>query len=72
MNIIAIDIGNTNITAGLFIDNTEVMIEKIAGDNREELAARFKSFWQKIPFVKAGKDKDKKRDGCDCCCKCKT
>jgi type III pantothenate kinase len=100
MNIIAIDIGNTNITAGLFIDNAEVMIEKTAGDNSEELAKILKSFWQKIPFVnphtycsgqknkkepiqqmpgekdsairqhstigegvKAGKDKDKKRDG---------
>jgi type III pantothenate kinase len=63
MNIIAIDIGNTNITAGLFIDNTEVIIEKIAGANVEELEACLKSFWQKIPFVKAGKDKDKKRDG---------
>lgn len=63
MNIIAIDIGNTNITAGLFIDSTEAMIEKIAGDNIEEIAACFKSFWQKIPFIKSGKDKDKKHDG---------
>jgi type III pantothenate kinase len=39
------------------------MIEKIAGSNLEELAACLKSFWQKIPFVKAGKDKDKKHDG---------
>jgi type III pantothenate kinase len=62
MNIIAIDIGNTNITAGLFIDNTEAMIEKIAGDNSEELAKVLKLFWQKIPFVKASKDKTK-RDG---------
>ncbi len=62
MNIIAIDVGNTNITAGLFIDNTEIMMEKIDGGNGDELAACLKSFWQKIPFVKAGKDKDKKRD----------
>ncbi|MCX5632825.1 MAG: type III pantothenate kinase [Phycisphaerae bacterium] len=63
MNIIAIDIGNTNITAGLFIDNTETIMEKIGGGNSEELTACLKSFWQKIPFVKAGKEKDKKRDG---------
>ncbi len=71
MNLIAIDIGNTNIRIGLFIDNAEVIIEKIAGDNSEELAKILKLFWQKIPFVKAGavrhpvadKDKDKKRDG---------
>ncbi len=63
MNIIAIDIGNTNITVGLYIENTEVIIEKIAGDSIEEHSACLKSFWQKIPFVKAGKDKDKKRNG---------
>jgi type III pantothenate kinase len=100
MNIIAIDIGNTNITTGLFVDNTEETIEKVDGGDLEKLAARLKTFWQKIPFVKAhtycsgqknrkepiqqipgekdsairqhstigegvkaGKDKDKKRDG---------
>ncbi|MGA2915841.1 MAG: type III pantothenate kinase [Sedimentisphaerales bacterium] len=62
MNIVAIDIGNTNVTAGLFIDNTETMMEKIGGDNLEELVAFLKSSWQKIPFVKAGRDKDKKSD----------
>ena len=62
MNIIAIDIGNTNITAGLFIDNTETIMEKVAGDS-DELAPILKTYWQKIPFVKAGNDKDKKRDG---------
>jgi type III pantothenate kinase len=63
MNIIAIDIGNTNITAGLFIDNAEIMMEKIDGGDSEELASILKTYWQKIPFVKAGKDKDKKHDG---------
>lgn len=62
MNLIAIDIGNTNVTIGLFIDNAEVIIEKIPGGNSDELAACFKSFWHKIPFVKAAKDKTK-RDG---------
>jgi type III pantothenate kinase len=62
MNLIAIDIGNTNITAGLFIDDTEVITEKIAGSNSDELAAHLKSFWHKIPFTKAGQDKTK-RDG---------
>ena len=63
MNIIAIDIGNTNITAGLFIDDTEVMIEKIAAGDTEQISSILKTYWQKIPFVKSGKDKDKKRDG---------
>jgi type III pantothenate kinase len=62
MNIIAIDIGNTNITAGLFVDNAEVMIEKIAGGKLEELAAVLKNYWDRIPLAKASKDKTK-RDG---------
>ena len=33
------------------------------GSDLEKLAEVFKTFWQKIPFVKAGKDKDKKHDG---------
>lgn len=63
MNIIAIDIGNTNVTIGLFIDDTEVEIKKIPGDKPDEFGEFLKSAWQKIPFVKAGKDKDKKRNG---------
>ena len=63
MNIIAIDIGNTNITAGLFVDDIEEAIEKVPGSDLEKLTEVFKTFWQKIPFVKAGKDRDKKRDG---------
>jgi type III pantothenate kinase len=59
VNIIAIDIGNTNITLGLFIENDEVIIEKIAGENFDEISVCLKSFWQKIPFVKTGKDKDR-------------
>ena len=62
MNIIAIDIGNTNITAGLFINDAETMMEKIAGGNSEEIAKVLKTYWQKIPFSKASKDKTK-RDG---------
>jgi type III pantothenate kinase len=62
MNIIAIDIGNTNITAGLFLEDIEAGIEKTSGDKPEELTAVLENFWQRVPFVKAGKDKDKKRD----------
>jgi type III pantothenate kinase len=51
MNIIAIDIGNTNITAGFFVDDIEEAIEKVPGSDLEKVAEVLKTFWQKIPFV---------------------
>jgi type III pantothenate kinase len=63
MNIIAIDIGNTNITTALFIDDIESGIEKTPGGDSVKLAEIFKKFWEKVPFVKHDRDKDKKRDG---------
>jgi len=62
MNIIAIDIGNTNITAGLFLEDIEAGIEKTSGDKPEVLAEVLKNYWERAPFVKAGEGKDKKRD----------
>ncbi|MCE5340645.1 MAG: type III pantothenate kinase [Planctomycetaceae bacterium] len=62
MNVIAIDIGNTNITAALFLEDIEAGIEKTSGEKTEELTAVLENFWNRVPFVKAGKDKDKKRD----------
>jgi len=63
MNIIAVDIGNTNITTALFIDDIESGIEKVPGGDLTKLADVFKTFWEKVPFVKSGKDSEKKRDG---------
>ncbi|MFA5291669.1 MAG: type III pantothenate kinase [Phycisphaerae bacterium] len=62
MNLIAIDIGNTNITAGLFLDGIEAGIEKTSGNKPEELAEVLTGYWNRIPFSKASKDKTK-RDG---------
>ncbi|MFA6186912.1 MAG: type III pantothenate kinase [Phycisphaerae bacterium] len=78
MNIIAIDIGNTNITTALFIDDIESGIEKTSGGSTPstslragslttggdsaKLAEIFKKFWGKIPVSKSAKDKTK-RDG---------
>lgn len=62
MNLIAIDIGNTNITAGLFLEDIEAGMEKTSGDKPDELADVLTNFWQRVPFVKAGQGKDKKRD----------
>lgn len=61
MNIIAVDIGNTNITIGLFLEGQEEFIESIPGKSQSKLTALFKSAWQKVPIAKSSKEK--KRDG---------
>jgi type III pantothenate kinase len=61
MNIIAVDIGNTNINIGLFIDGKEQFIKSIPGSSRTKLASCLKSAWSKIPIAESSKEK--KRDG---------
>ncbi|MHC4124422.1 MAG: type III pantothenate kinase [Planctomycetota bacterium] len=61
MNLIAIDIGNTNITIGLFLKGEEKEAESIHGESREKITKCIKSFWDKIPISKYSKDK--KHDG---------
>ena len=61
MNIIAIDIGNTNIAIGLFLEGREKFIESIPGLSEGELTKCLESAWEKIPFVEGSKEK--KRDG---------
>jgi len=61
MNIIAIDIGNSNITVGLFLDGREDFIESVSGDSTAKVTRVLKSAWAKVPFVKRAKVK--KRDG---------
>ena len=62
MNLIAIDIGNTNITAGLFLEDIEAGMEKVSGSKIEELAEILTGYWQRVPFSRASSDKTK-RDG---------
>ncbi len=61
MNIIAIDIGNTNISIGLFLEGKEQFIKSIPGGSRTKLAGCLKSAWAKIPVVEGSKEK--KHDG---------
>lgn len=61
MNIIAADIGNTNITIGLFLAGKEQFIKSIPGQSEKKLADCLKSAWKKIPIAKSSKEK--KRDG---------
>ena len=61
MNLIAIDIGNTNITIALFLNGEEKFIESVLGKSEAELTDLLKSTWQKIPIAKSSKEK--KRNG---------
>ena len=61
MNIIAVDIGNSNITVSLFLEDEEESTKSISGESPEELKDFFKTAWQKIPVAKSSKEK--KRDG---------
>jgi len=61
MNIIAIDIGNTNIGVGLFLDDEEKLIESIPGKSRAKLARSVKSAWEQIPVSQSSREG--KRDG---------
>ncbi|MFQ6036365.1 MAG: type III pantothenate kinase, partial [Sedimentisphaerales bacterium] len=57
----AVDIGNTNIDIGLFLDGQEQFIKSIAGNSRQELTDCLESAWQKVPILESSKEK--KRDG---------
>lgn len=61
MNLIAVDIGNTNINVGLFLKGQEKFIKTVAGESRSKLTELLKSAWSKIPIAKSSKEK--KRDG---------
>ena len=61
MNIIAVDIGNTNITIALYLKDEEEFIKSIPGQSSTKLVDCFKSAWQKIPIAKSSKEK--KRNG---------
>ncbi len=61
MNIIAVDIGNTNISIGLFLDGKEDFIRSISGGAEGELRECLVDAWQKIPVLESSKER--KRDG---------
>jgi type III pantothenate kinase len=61
MNLIAIDIGNTNIAVGLYLKGQEEFIRSISGQAEAELTECLKSAWEKIPLLE--RSKEKKRDG---------
>jgi type III pantothenate kinase len=58
---IAIDIGNTNIDVGLFVDDKEQSVKSIPGRSRAKLTNCLKSAWKEIPIAESSKEG--KRDG---------
>ena len=70
MNIIAVDIGNTNITIALYLKDEEQFIKSVSGGSREKLTDLFKSAWEKIPVAKSSTEG--KRDGVIVVCSVKT
>jgi len=61
MNIIAVDIGNTNIDIGLFLKDEEQFVKSIPGASRAKLTSCLKDAWEKIPIAESSKEN--KRDG---------
>ena len=61
MNVIAMDIGNTNITIGLFLNDREEFVKTIPGGAKGKLTNILTAAWHKVPLVKGAKVK--KADG---------
>ncbi len=61
MNLIAVDIGNTNIRLGLFLKGEEKQIKTVPGVSEAVLKRELKRMWEKIPISK--RSKEKKRNG---------
>jgi type III pantothenate kinase len=61
MNVIAVDIGNTNISVGLFLDGKEDFIRSIPGRSEGELRECLVGAWAKIPVLE--RSRERKRDG---------
>jgi type III pantothenate kinase len=61
MNLIAVDIGNSNIDVGLFLKDKEQFVKSIQGKDSDKLEKFLKETWEKIPIAK--RSKESKRDG---------
>jgi type III pantothenate kinase len=61
VNIIAIDIGNTSITIGLFLEGDQKFVQSVPGKDQGKLTDLLKSAWQMVPVAKGSKEK--KRNG---------
>ena len=51
MNIIALDIGNTNITVAFFLDDAEQFVVSVPGCEADKLKSTLVEAWEQVPFV---------------------
>ena len=56
MNLIAIDIGNTNIRIGFFLNDAQQFIESIPGSDEKTLKETITSAWDRIPLAERAKE----------------
>jgi len=61
MNIVAVDIGNTNVDIGLFLDGKQDSVESVPGADKDQLRSCLASVWEKIPVSESSAEG--KRDG---------
>ena len=61
MNIVAVDIGNTNVAIGLFLDGKEDLIQSLPGAGEADLRAGLRAAWEKVPVLDSSAEG--KRDG---------
>lgn len=61
MNIVAVDIGNTNIAIGLFLDGKEDSIQSLPGAGEADLKDCLVQAWEKIPVLESSAEG--RRDG---------
>lgn len=61
MNIIAVDIGNSNIKIALFVDGDQIPTRTVSGDDAGKLGEILKELWHQIPV--SVRSKEGKRDG---------
>ncbi len=61
MNIIAIDIGNSNITAALFVDDQEKELVTVSCSETAKLREHLMNFWDRIPVMESSTER--KKDG---------
>jgi type III pantothenate kinase len=60
MNLIAIDIGNTNLHLGLFIHDEQVSIESVPGEDTAKIKAALSAAWDQCPVLSSSAEE--KRD----------
>ena len=61
MNLIAIDIGNTNINIALFLDSEQKSVTPIPGSSPEKISQTITRMWNRIPTLQSSREG--KRDG---------